>query len=285
MKNFIEINIPLKGFQTDILSGILYSEECLGIHEMNQNEWRIYFNNNWTPDHASNLFLRLKRLNPELKKEDLIISEIQSRDWNAEWKKIFKPIEPAKNIWIRPPWEKLRHDKDIIELIIDPQMAFGTGHHETTALMITLMNKLSFKELDVLDVGTGSGILAILASKLGAKSVVAIDHESDAIANTKHNLKLNNTSNIKARCRDIQSFRDSKFNLILANINLDILTSYVSKIKPLLKESGKIIISGILTDETEQIKSIYVSNGLKLIQVKELGEWAAMVWENNQNFR
>jgi ribosomal protein L11 methyltransferase len=280
MKNFIEINIPLKGFQTDELSGILHLEGCLGIHEMNQNEWRLYFNNDWTPDHSQNLFLQLNELNPNLKKDDLIISEIPSSDWNTEWKKYFKPIEPVKNIWIRPPWEKFPDHAKGIELIIDPQMAFGTGHHETTALMIKLMSQSSLKNLDVLDVGTGSGILAILADKLGAHSVLAIDNDSDAIANTKHNLKLNRVSNVRAICQNIQSFTDSDFSLILANINFEILTFHIEKLKNLLKKQGKMIISGILSEETEQIKPIYVSNGLQLTQEIELGEWAGMVWEN-----
>lgn len=279
MQNFIEINIPLKGFQTDELSGILHLEGCLGIYEKSQNEWRIYFNSNWTPDHSKNLFFRLKELNSNFKKDDLTVSEIPSSDWNTEWKKYFKPIQPVKNIWIRPPWERLPDAKGI-ELIIDPQMAFGTGHHETTALMIDLMNQFSFREFDVLDVGTGSGILAILANKLGAKSVMAIDNDFEAIVNAKRNLKLNGISNITAICQNIQSFTDLNFSLILANINFDILTSHIEKLKNLLKKKGKIIISGILSEETEQIKSIYVSNGLKLIQEKKLGEWAGMVWEN-----
>jgi ribosomal protein L11 methyltransferase len=279
MKNFIEIDIPLNGFQTDLLSGIIYSLGCLGIHEINQKRWRVYFTKDSTHDHALSLFLKLKELNPNLNKTDLVISEITSNDWNAEWKKYFKPIQPVKNIWIRPPWENLPHQGNGIELIIDPQMAFGTGHHETTTLMIKLMSQMFFQGVEILDVGTGSGILAILAAKLGAKSITAIDIDSDAIANADHNIELNKMSNINTKCCDLQSLKRDRFAVILANINYEILISSISQLRDFLKENGKLLISGILKEEKESIISVYLENGLKLNYAEDLREWSAMVWE------
>ena len=279
MKNFIEIDIPVNRFQTDLLSGIIYSLGCLGIHEINQEKWRIYFNKDSTHDHATSLFLKLKELNPNLKKADLVISEIKSNDWNAEWKKYFKPIQPVKNIWIRPPWENLPRQPNGIELIIDPQMAFGTGHHETTTLMIELMSQMFIQGVEILDVGTGSGILAILAAKLGAKSITAIDIDSDAIGNADHNIELNKIDNVNTKCCDLQSLKRDSFAIILANINYEALISSIPQLREFLKENGKLLISGILKEEKESIISVYLENGLKLNNTVDMGEWSAMVWE------
>jgi ribosomal protein L11 methylase PrmA len=129
MNEFLEMKLSVNGFQTDILSGILYSEGCLGIHEITEERWQIYFNNSWTPDREEKLLVKLKAINPQFDERNFVISKVPFQEWNKEWKKYFKPIEPVDGIWIRPPWEKLPAEADGIEIIIDPQMAFGTGNH------------------------------------------------------------------------------------------------------------------------------------------------------------
>lgn len=265
----------------DALSGTLYSLGCMGIHEANPERWRVYFNKDLLTDNAAEITSRLKELNPAFAEKDLIISELPHRDWNEEWRKYFHPIEPASQVWIRPPWEKLPPGAKGIEIIIDPQMAFGTGHHETTALMIRLMKEISFHRATVLDVGTGSGILAILSSKLGAESVLAIDNDSDAIGNTKRNMKLNRVNNMDIKCIPLESMSKSQFQIILANINYEVLSSSASRIKEMLVQKGKLTISGILKEEAPGIESLYKHEGLRLLKQKNLNEWTAMILEKS----
>jgi len=278
-RTFIEADMPLKGFQEDILSGILHSAGCLGIQETNANYWRVYFDENWSPDGAKNLFQTLKRLNREFDEKNIVISELPFQNWNREWKKYFKPIEPVGGIWIRPPWEKLPIGADGIDIIINPQMGFGTGHHETTALMIKLMKESSFIGRSALDIGTGSGILAILASKLGAEDVVAIDHDWDAIANARHNIELNRINNIKIRCASIESLAESQFPIILANIDYKVLSSLGAKATEILTKKGQLISSGILKEEAHRIESLYKEKGLTLLKKENMNDWTAMLWE------
>ena len=276
---FVEIEFPVVGFPTDALSGSLYSLGCTGIHEVDQATWRVYFNMQLLPDNIAEMTSALKKLNPAFTEKDLIISEVSHRNWNEEWRKYFQPIQPASDVWIRPPWERLPRGAKGIEIVIDPQMAFGTGHHETTTLMILLMKEISFHHSAVLDIGTGSGILAILASKLGAESVVAIDNDSDAIDNTKRNIKLNRTNNIEIKCVPIESMQQMQFQLVLANINYEVLTSSISRIKGFLTRGGKLIVSGLLKEEASGIESLFKREGLNLLKQENLNNWAALVWE------
>jgi ribosomal protein L11 methyltransferase len=276
---FVEIEFPVSDFPSDALSGTLYSLGSIGIHEVDQLKWRVYFNAELLPDNVAEMISALKKLNPKFNEKDLTISEVSNRNWNEEWRKYFKPIEPANEIWIRPPWEELPKAAKGIEIVIDPQMAFGTGHHETTALVIRLMKGISLRGVTVLDIGTGSGILAILASKLGAGSIVAIDNDSDAIANTKRNTELNRINNIEIKNVPFESMRQSQFQIILANINREVLSSSISRIKGFLANGGRLIVSGVLREEAADIESLFKSEGLSFLKQENLNDWAAIIWE------
>ncbi len=280
---FVEIEFPVSDFPMDALSGTLHSLGSIGIHEVDEVRWRVYFNRELLPDSVAEMISALKKLNPTFDVKDLTISEVSHRNWNEEWKKYFKPIEPASGIWIRPPWEELPKDTKGIEIIIDPQMAFGTGHHETTALMIKLMKEISFRGVTVLDIGTGSGILAILASKLDAGSIVAIDNDSDAITNTKRNTELNRIKNIEIKNLPIESMPQSRFHVILANINREVLSSSISRIKGFMSNGGRLIVSGILREEAEEIESLFKREGLSMLKQESLNDWAAIMWEKPES--
>jgi ribosomal protein L11 methyltransferase len=276
---FVEIEFPVSDFPIDALSGTLYSLGSIGIHEIDPLRWRVYFNGELLPDNVAQMISALKKLNPTFNEKDLTISEVSHRNWNEEWRKYFKPIEPASGVWIRPPWEKIPRGTKGIEIVIDPQMAFGTGHHETTALMIRLIREISFGGVTVLDIGTGSGILSILASKLGAGSTVAIDNDSDAIANTKRNAELNRIKNIEIKNVPFESMRQSQFQIILANINFEVLSSSISRITGFLANGGRLIVSGVLREEAADIELLFKREGLSLLRQENLNDWAAMMWE------
>jgi ribosomal protein L11 methyltransferase len=261
----------------DMLSGIFQISGCCGIHELDDNEWLVYYPGNWTQEHFQNLKSQIKAVNPYFDSKSLKINRIPFENWNEGWKKFFKPIQPVKGIWILPPWERKPGSEEQIEIIIDPQMAFGTGHHETTSLMIEAMNETLLTGKNILDVGTGSGLLAILAVRLGASNVVALDNDPESINNIRHNIQLNNVENINPILGEIGMVDNQKFDVILANINFEVLSNRAAKIVSLLKKSGRIILSGILIEETERIFTRFDECGLKVLKKFEKNEWAAIV--------
>ncbi|MCX7965738.1 MAG: 50S ribosomal protein L11 methyltransferase, partial [Syntrophorhabdaceae bacterium] len=150
-----------------------------------------------------------------LKIKDLSIEEEDVPDYNELTKRYFKSIK-VSGVRIVPPWAKNIPNGAII---IDPGMAFGTGRHESTKIMIKLMQKIDFKEREVIDIGCGSAILAIYASMLGAKSVLAIDNDFDAVISAKKNINLNRRENIKVVCADVNDIKGS-FDIVLANLDI-----------------------------------------------------------------
>ena len=180
---------------------------------------------------------------------------IEPTNWNQVWEDSFSPVSIGKNWYIRAEFHSKRTDFKH-EIVISPKMAFGTGHHATTYMVLEQMDKLELDGKTVLDLGCGSGILAIAAEKLGATSVLAIDYDPLSVENTIENADLNNCSNITAKQADVYSFNEGKFDIILANINKKVLIDNILKIKGLLNETGILIISGILKSDEVDIKKI-----------------------------
>ena len=172
---------------------------------------------------------------------------IQEQNWNEQWEKNFSPVTVDDFCCIRadfhPPQPAVEHD-----LIINPKMAFGTGHHETTYMMIQSMRRMDFTNSDVLDFGTGTGILAILASRMGARSVFALDNDVNAVENTVENLKVNHIDGVDAQLGDLEDAPPGKtYDVILANINFNVLKSSANLLFSRLKTSGTLLVSGVLT--------------------------------------
>ena len=180
---------------------------------------------------------------------------VEPTNWNQVWEDSFSPVSIGENWYIRaefhPSKSNFKH-----EIVISPKMAFGTGHHATTYMVLEQMDKLELDGKTVLDLGCGSGILAIAAEKLGAASVLAIDYDPLSVENTIENADLNNCSNITANQADVYSFNEGKFDIIIANINKKVLIDNILKIKGLLNETGILIISGILKSDEVDIKKI-----------------------------
>ena len=158
-------------------------------------------------------------------------------------------------------------------------MSFGTGHHATTFLMIEMMQSGNFSGKSVLDFGTGTGVLAILAEKLGAASVIAIDYDEWSINNALENIEANECRNIIVDKRDtIKGI--SSVDIILANINLNVLAQNVRDFSAILKNKGSVVISGILYTDEEQIASVFASNGFIKKQQLRKEDWIALRFEN-----
>jgi ribosomal protein L11 methyltransferase len=173
--------------------------------------------------------------------------EIAPVNWNNEWEKNFEPIEIDETVSIRAPFHEvgtLKHN-----LIIEPKMSFGTGHHETTHLMVQHLLALDLKDKKVLDMGCGTAVLAILADKLGAKPIDAIDIDAWSYENSIENIERNDCKNISVFEGDASLLIDQVYDVIIANINRNILLSDMNAYNKVLKNNGIILLSGFYTED------------------------------------
>ena len=208
---------------------------------------------------------------------EMLKKGVDGDEWREKWKEFFKPINLG-NIVIVPEWIKYSAKQGEIPVYIGSNMAFGTGEHETTSMCVEFLQKY-VKESDVvLDVGSGSGILGISASKLGAKEVVMTDIDECAVTASRENAVLNGVTNAKALLKNLLDDEEIKGNVIVANIIAEVLIYFAPNIGKNLVDNGVIILSGILTDRIDKVEKAYTDNGFNLIDKKIKGEWCALVF-------
>lgn len=200
------------------------------------------------------------------------IERIKGQNWNALWESNFEPIIVADKCIVKASFH-INTPSLQYEIIIDPKMAFGTGHHQTTHQMIAAVLNEDFVGKDVLDMGCGTGVLAILAEMKGAKSVVAIDNDEWAYQNTLENINMNNCKKIQALLGDVNLLKSKTFDIILANINLNILISDMRSYVESLHPKGTLLLSGILKDDVVTISQKALDLGLEHIKTSTRDEW------------
>lgn len=212
-------------------------------------------------------------LDPGFSFDYLYLSE---RDWNEPWKKRFIPMDVGEQLSILPPWEKSVNSR--IPLIIDPGMAFGTGHHETTKACLQLIERFSKTSPKdrFLDVGTGTGILAIAASRLGFKAVVGVDIDPLAIDAAKRNAELNSLQNVEILEETIPGVHGA-FDMIAANLMSEVLISIAPEIASRLNCTGIGILSGMLKGQEDDVLHAIKRSGLSAIEVHVDGRWVSLV--------
>lgn len=198
---------------------------------------------------------------------------IEEKNWNEEWESNFEPIIVDNRCLVKASFHNNTPKADY-EIVIDPKMAFGTGHHQTTHLMISALLKYDVEGLSVLDMGCGSGVLAILAEMRGASRVVAIDNDEWAYRNTLENIAINGCKRINAMLGDAQLLAGMEFDLILANINLNILLADMKHYANCLKTNGTLFMSGILDKDVRDMTQEIGKNGLTLQFVEYKDSWA-----------
>jgi ribosomal protein L11 methyltransferase len=203
------------------------------------------------------------------------VTLIPQQNWNEVWESNFEPIEIGDKIYVRATFHPAKPEFPY-EIVIDPKMAFGTGHHQTTSMMLALMLENEYEGKNVLDMGCGTGILAIMASKLGAVQVTAIDYDPVCYDSTIENAALNHIENIIPLFGSKEVIPNEQYDVILANINRNILLDQMERYAEVLKPDGEIYFSGfyespdldIITDEAAKY-------GLKYITHKKDKEWVA----------
>ncbi len=203
---------------------------------------------------------------------------IEEENWNQQWEQSIDPVIVNDFVSIRPsfhePVKEVKH-----EIIITPKMSFGTGHHATTFLMVEMMELIDFNGKSVLDFGTGTGVLAILAEKCGASNILAIDNDEWSVNNSLENIEANQCENISVELRsDLPNI--APFDLFLGNINLNVLTSLSSRISELLKPGAFLLTSGFLLGDVKEMQNIFEEKNVWLKQARQKGEWAAILFQN-----
>jgi ribosomal protein L11 methyltransferase len=225
-------------------------EEVLKIQELNSNEWSISFEE----------------------------KSFEDQNWNATWEATFQAIEVGDFVRVRAPFHEekqgFRH-----EVLIQPQMSFGTGHHQTTYLIMKNMADLDYKEKEVLDMGCGTGILAILAEKLGAKKIDAIDIDPWSFQNTQENIELNSSKQIQAILGGVEAIPDRKYDVIIANINRNILQAQLPRYAEAMKVGASLYLSGFFETDVPVLQEQAASLGIQMIKVDDKEGWAMYLGE------
>ncbi|MDW8296225.1 MAG: 50S ribosomal protein L11 methyltransferase [Raineya sp.] len=207
-------------------------------------------------------------------------AKIEKVNWNETWEKNYEPVEIGKKVRIRAIFHEPKSEEFDYEIIITPKMSFGTGHHATTSLMIENQLEINHVGKRVLDAGTGTGILAIMAKLLGASYVEAFDIDEWAVENSRENCSLNQCTDIVIYQGDIQAVSPEKrFDIILANINKNVLLADIPAYSKLLIEGGFLLLSGFYENDLADIQQKCEENHLKLVRTKNKNHWVATVFE------
>ena len=208
---------------------------------------------------------------------DYTMTKVEEQNWNDVWEKNFQPVVVDDFCAIRAHFHK-SEDGVAYEVVITPKMSFGTGHHATTYMMLQQMRDIPFKEKTVFDFGTGTGILAILAEKLGAAEVTAIDVDDWSIENAKENFERNGCGKITVSLTS--SLPDREYDVILANINRNVILAYMEPLVNRVKRNGQVLFSGLLLADEEAIKTAAEQHGLHLVKRAERQGWISLRFVN-----
>jgi ribosomal protein L11 methyltransferase len=205
-------------------------------------------------------------------------NEVPQTNWNAEWEKNFEPIQVDDLVSIRAPFHENPNLK--YDIVIEPKMSFGTGHHETTHMMVQHLLQLDLENKKVLDMGCGTGILAIFAEMKGAKPLDAIDIDNWCYENSVENVTRNNCENISVYEGDATLLVDKKYDVIIANINRNILLMDMKVYTNCLQEGGVLLLSGFYEQDIPVIDAEVIKYGLKLEKFIQRNNWVALKYNN-----
>jgi len=206
------------------------------------------------------------------------LNEVPQTNWNAEWEKNFEPIQVDDLVSIRAPFHENPNLK--YDIVIEPKMSFGTGHHETTHMMVQHLLQLDLENKKVLDMGCGTGILAIFAEMKGAKPLDAIDIDNWCYENSVENVTRNNCDNISVYEGDATLLVDKKYDVIIANINRNILLMDMKVYTNCLQEGGILLLSGFYKQDIPVIDAEVIKYGLKLEKFIQRNNWVALKYNN-----
>jgi len=285
-KRWLEIDLWISTGFEEAISNFLIEQGATGVEEIDEEEerkkLRTYFPKKGKDERVLNVLNRylesVRRLYPGRFRYRIENRILPDKDWGESWKKFFKPVRVTPHIVVKPPWRSIRLKRNQIPIEITPGLAFGTGTHATTQLCIrTLAQRLRVKGLSVLDVGTGSGILAIIAAKLGASEVWGIDTDDLSVEIAAENVERNNVSHwVRIRLGTVGDVRRT-FDVVVANIDVRVLKRMRWPLLRRVKPGGYLVLSGLLAEEEKALRNQYLdTEQLQFKEVKRQEEWACL---------
>jgi ribosomal protein L11 methyltransferase len=278
LKTFLEVSVSASGDQREMLLPTMIEYGCAGVEETDTHLIAFFDEEQLgakvLEKFKTDLYAMLRTISVNA---EIVIRRVEDRNWNEEWEKTIQPIEIGKRFAVKPSWCTYENTQNRIVQTIDPKMSFGTGYHETTRLVLCLLEELSLDGATVLDVGTGTGILAIAAAKLGAKSVLGIDIDEWSIDNAIENAKANGVHETVTICGSpLESIDLENIDLVMANLTLNTNVGYLSLFKKVLRKGGNLLLSGLLSfDEPEMTKRL-LDEGFSIGQIERENEWIAI---------
>ena len=257
----------------ELISAALLSFGAIGVEEQ-QHTLIGYFNaDEVTIQQLNNFLTQLQSAH----KFTYQIQFQQARNWNKEWEANYQPILIGDFCYVRasfhPAVENVQHT-----ILVNPRMAFGTGHHETTFLMMKAIEQLNITGKKILDLGCGTGILSILCEKVGAEDILSVDIDPTAIENLKENIRCNNSKKITSLEGTIHDVK-SKFDFIFANINRNVLLEEAEQIVQQLNQNSKLILSGFYEKDGAVIREKYEQNGLQWVASENKNGWLCVIYK------
>lgn len=305
---WIEIKVITKSEALEPVSGIFYGLDCKGVaiedpndilgreqgpltwdfadinileHKGNAAVVKGYFSKEDNIEEVLQFveekLTELKEIGIDIGEGKVISTEMHEEDWANNWKKYYKPTKIGKSIVIQPIWENYEGTEEDLVVKLDPGMAFGTGTHETTRMCVEALEKFVKENSEVFDIGTGSGILAIVASKLGAKHVVGVDLDPVAVDSAKENLTFNDVKNVEILEGNLLDVVEGKADIVVANIIAEIICILVDDVKKAMNKDGIFITSGIIHDRRQMVIDKLEESGFEILEVNKDGEWNCIV--------
>ncbi len=280
MNQYVVYKIFTRPFNPELLSGLFWNFKLSGLVE-EDDYIEIYL-----ADESYLSEIQLRTELEKLKKEQLIKSftirteVLLQKNWNELWEKSREVIHISDKIKIKPSFKKYSAKEGELVLTIDPKMSFGTGEHQSTKLVLQLIEKYTLPGMRILDVGSGTGILSIAAVKLGAESALAVDFDEICFENCKENCRINGVENqIKILTGTVADIKEKNFDLIFANIHKNVLTEIARDLKAKLKRNGKLLLAGLLAQDKKEIELRYHSLGFNTKKIVQMDEWIAVVMQ------
>lgn len=306
-KEWLEVRVSVSSEATEAVSGIMYNTGVKGIsiEDYEDIEYKKQHKEDW--DYMEEHLLNFKKgaIVRGYYKEDenfmgyfnyikdsvasleafgidkgegsVTFGKVNEEDWENNWKKYYKTTRITSNIVISPTWEEYQKSEGELVIKMDPGMAFGTGTHETTRMCIKALERFVSKDTTVIDVGTGSGILSIAASMLGAGSIIAVDLDKVAYESAKTNVNYNKITNISVRHGNLLDVVPEKADVMVANIMADVIMGFCSEAKTRIINNGYFICSGIIQERKEDVINKLKSVGFEVLDILEEGEWVCII--------
>lgn len=275
---FFQLSVSTDKPVNDLVVGFLSNVGAEGFIDEG-NELKCYFaEKKWKAGYKDDVAKFLGHLKDQGLVGDFSIdvSEILNQDWNMKWEESIVPIEVTDNIVIKPSWKEYSGSAKIV-IEIDPKMSFGTGHHETTRMMVKLLEKHIKDGGRMLDVGTGTGVLAIAAVKLGASHCIAVDRDEWSIDNSMENIKKNGVfDKVEVVRGEVASISEEEFDIVVANLNRNTLLYIEPELRKRCKSGGVLLLAGLLALDEKDVVDSYTKSGFKVLEVLHEAEWSAL---------